>query len=523
MKKLLTVTAVLLLALTLLWGCKENPDTQADIPLFYNLDRGASLTADEAGSYSVRFAQGAQIETYKVTDEALLTKILKQDFLGLILEGDTVTGMVSMWDMPYQRLARDYSVQSIGGKLVKLNSSISNAGDEIMLELSEDVPVYDFSSLSTTPGTTTALQKNDRASVIADENGNVKFVYVTYRAATLGTEKILCQHCESNVYWYDWFSDTDLPTTDGHYILKYDVNMVTTAKIGSGDICLDLNGKTVTQTSYGKQIYMMRNSGTLSIMDSVGGGKFIPASTDTESPEPMKWGMIIDTEAYECTVNLYGGTLDASNCTAQYGCAINQTAGTLNMYGGEILGGTAYGTGSTAIRVGGTFNMYGGKIVGGKHINIGYDSINIEGGAVIRAEGIVTIYDGIIEGGESWTDGGILYLGKTARLVMKGGTITSGRSATRGGGIFATDATTITLSGNAKITGNEGSNLWIDGFAKVYIGDEGLGADAKIGITMEEPGTFITDVPDGVDISKYFISDDASKKIVKTGDGWTIK
>ena len=250
----------------------------------------------------------------------------------------------------------------------------------------------------------------------------------------------------------------------------------------------------------------------------------VSASTDTEAPEARKWGMIINTEAVESTVNLYGGTLDASNCTAQYGCAINQTAGTFNMYGGEILGGTAYGTGSTAIRVGGNFNMYGGRIVGGKHIDIGYQSINVEGGATIRASGIITIYDGIIEGGESYTNGGSIYLADNAKLVMKGGTITGGKSAANGGGVYATNLATITVSGNARITGNEKSNLWIDSFAKIYIGDEGLGEEALIGISMTQPGEFLSGVPEGADITKHFVSDTPSQKLVKSGaDGWALK
>ncbi len=494
----------------------------SDAPLVYNLDQGAQLKADANGAYSVRFLQDGKIVTYQVTDKALLDEILQLDLLGIQLEGNTVNGIVYMQNMPYQRLAWDYVAQSVATTAAKLNSSTALLGNEVMIKLQADSVIYDIAPLSANFGSTTQLQSGDKVTVVADTEGKVKYVYVTDRAATLGSEKKYCQHCKEEVLWYDWLSATDLPTSDGHYTLTNDVNMVANAKVGAGQLCLDLNGKTVTQTSFGTRIYVVSKGGTLSIMDSVGGGTFIPASTEN-SGSYAKWGMIINTEDESCTVNLYSGTLDASKCTAQYGCAINQTQGTFNMYGGTILGGTAYGTGSSAIRAGGNFNMYGGKIVGGKLIDIGYVSQNPVGGAVIRVGGTVTIYDGIIEGGESFTYGGILYISDGGKLIMKGGTITGGK-ASAGGGVYVNSLSYVYLSGNAKITGNENGNLYINKDAKVFLGSDGLGADANIGITMKEAGTFITDVPAGVNLSKYFTSDEAGKKIVNNGDGsWSVK
>ena len=517
MKKLLAVTLIVLLSVCLLWGCGKKEAT-ADAPaLYYNLDWNKTLTADESGAYSVNFLLGGDRKTFKVTDEALLERILHQDFLGLTLEGDTITGMTSMWDMPYRRLTQNYYVTSIGGNTAKFNRVSSGAAEELLLELPEGIAIYDATALSTSIGATTELQKNDQASVVADAAGNLHAIYVTERAAVLGAEKIFCEHCQANTNWYQWLSTSSMPTAAGHYILSDNVNMVSAAKMGNVNICLDLNGKTVTQTTYGTQMYVMGSGGTLTIMDTVGGGRMIPASVDASYNENSRYGMIINTMALECTVNIYAGTLDASNCTAQYGCAVNQTAGTLNMYGGEIIGGTAFGTGSTALRIAGTMNMYGGKIVGGKHVNIGYDSINVEGGAAIRCAGIIIMHDGIIEGGESWTNGGVLYLSDAAKLIMKGGCITGGKSAADGGGVYATGSSTVTLSGNAQITGNQGSNLWIDGFAKVFIGDEGLGEDALFGISMTMPGYFLEDAPADMDITKHFVSDDSSKKIAADG------
>lgn len=526
MKKYFLMVAVVLLSLCLLCSCSKKEDN-ANVPLYFNLDKGAELTPDADGAYTLRFVTDNQQKTFTVTDKALLDKILPLDFLGLTLDGDTITGITHLSDMPYYRLAWNYFVQSVGGNNVKLNSSKLFAGNEVLLELPEDLKIYDYAPLSTNPGSITELTKNDRVSVIADRNDNLVCIYVTDRAMVLGTEKLPCQHCESDVLWYDWLSDSSLPTAPGHYKLTKDVSLLKGVSLGNASICLDLNGKTVSQSAFGKRIISMQGGGTLSIMDTVGGGKFVPNST--KDGQDAKWGMIFYITSTESTLNLYGGTLDASNCTAQYGCAVNITSGTFNMYGGEILGGSAYGTGGTAVTTSGNFSMYDGRIVGGKIVDIGFDSINEEGGATLRVSGLATIYGGTIEGGESLTSGGVIRVGtdiatgNMGKLVLKGGTITGGK-APKAGGIYATDTSSVTISGNVRITDNENGNLWVHDLAKVYIGEEGLGEDALIGISMTNPGDFLYGVPEGTDVTKHFVSDNASQKLVKSGaDGWALK
>lgn len=513
MKKILTAVLIVLLSLSLLWGCSNNADGEADAPaLYYNLDHGTEPAADASGVYTVNFAAGNEKKTFKVTDKALLDGLMTQDFVGLALDGDTVTGFTRIHKMPYQRLAWNYYVLSVGGNTVKMNAHASYAGKELLLELPENFPIYDVTPQVSEFGSATTLQKNDCVSIIADNAGTPLFAYVTSRPAAPHEGKRYCQHCESEVSWLDWLSASTLPSSAGHYILTDNVVMGAAATVTGGQICLDMNGKTVTQASEGHRIYSVMGPATLSLMDSVGGSTFYPATSNEKSP--TRTGMVVYVNNFDAVLNMYDITMDASQISALYGHGVAIGDGTFNMYGGTILGGTSFGPGSTAISANGNFNMYGGRVVGGKCITTSY--VNPIGGGAIRVLGTTTIYDGIIEGGETLVDGGVIRVSADiygiAKLVMKGGTVTGGK-ASRGSGIFVTPFGGIVLSGNVNITGNEGDNLYLADGAKIQIGDEGLGEDARIGISMEKPGEFIKDAPDGFDASKYFTSDDSAKKV----------
>ncbi len=521
MKKFI-LALMLLLCVSLLWGCGEQTETAeaAPVTLYYNLDKGAQLTPDANGVYTVNFAVGNEKKAYTVTDEALLEQLLLLDFVGLQLDGDTVTGIIRMPDMPYYRVAWDCYVQSIGGNTVKLNILPSYAGKEVMLKLTEDLPIYDITPTAAQFGGVTQLQKNDCVSVIADESGALVFAYVTSRPAVPHEGMLHCRHCDAEVEWMDWVSTSSLPATAGHYLLQDDVTLARETRLTGGSICLDLNGKTITQANFGERIYNMSGACTLSILDSVGGGQMIPSSGD--QTVTTRAGMCIMIKHEDAVFNLYGGTLDGTNTTAQTGGVVSASEGTFNMYDGTILGGTVYGTGSSAVTATDTFNMYGGRIVGGKHVNMDYLPLNPPGGGAIRVLGTTTIYGGIIEGGETYTEGGVIRLSPDAaeagivKLILKGGTITGG-TAPKAGGIYAKAGTTVVISGDVKITGSENGNLLLEEGASITIGEEGLTEGAQIGISMETPGAFVTDAPEGVDLSQFFVSDDPAKKVTANG------
>ena len=519
MKKLLTVTLIVLLSVCLLWGCgdKTGADDAGEAPaLYYNMSANTTVEADANGVYTLDFILNAEKKSFQVTDKALLDALLTQEYVGLTLDGNTITGFTRIHKMPYQRLAWNYYVLSVGGKAVKLNALASFAGKELLVELPDNFPVYDVTPQATEFGSITKLQKNDCVSIIADMDGNMLYAYVQSRPAAPHEGKLYCQHCESEVSWLDWLSTSTLPSTAGHYLLTDNVVMATSTTVSGGQICLDMNGKTVTQSTEGQRIYSIMGPATVTLMDSVGGSTFYPATATDRSP--TKTGMVVYVDNFDAVLNMYNITLDASQITALYGHGVAIADGTFNMYDGTILGGTSFGPGSTAISANGHFNMYGGKIVGGQCITTQY--VNPIGGAAVRVLGYTTIYDGIIEGGETYVDGGVLRVSPDiygdAKLTMKGGTITGGK-ANRGSGIYVVSLGDVVLSGNVNVTGNDGDNIYLQDGATITIAEEGLGDDAKIGITMEKPGKFIKEAPEGLDASKYFVSDDSSKRV--TADG----
>jgi len=543
MKNKLVFALILISALMLvcLAGCAGEKGTETTAPitseesvsLYFNPDRTTERTADSDGTYTVRFVKdGGEVVSLKVASKELLEKIDSQEFLGLVMdESKTVTDLIYLCDMPYQRVVWNYYVASVGGKLAITNSEEALNGKEIRFEYEKDVPVMDVSSSASTLGEKVALSKDDCITAIADMDGKVKFVYVTDRA-TMATTVKYCAHCKKEVDFTVWTKDNKLPITDGHYLLATDVTVVKTSLVNAMEgLCLDLYGKTVRQITDGQRIYNLAQS-KMRIMDSVGGGTMIPSSTSTAESNQYKWGMIFEISGTDAELRLYSGTLDASECKAQYGCAINMASGAFYMYGGTIKGGHTYGTGSSAISCGGYFSMYGGEIIGGTNFDEGFKSLNIHGGATIRIAGTMNLYGGTITGGESDFDGGVIRVAgnsisagttetQSGSLFLFGGTISGGKCKGNGAGIYLDKDANLTIAGDTKVINNERTNLYIADGANLTIshneiitGDEG----AKFGISMEKPGVFMpANATD--EIANCFFSDDQALKIQKGEDG----
>ena len=286
------------------------------------------------------------------------------------------------------------------------------------------------------------------------------------------TEPKTCPHC--GVAWdkCNWqvliIEEPDKTIPDGHYYLTEDLNITTRYKVGTSDgqtadlavdVCLDLRGFDMTQTTADRRAFYVYNYSTLSIMDSVGGG----AITGTGATGSNAAGGTI----YACkdaTVNLYSGTLthkgaaktkdggilyfssgsvfnmyggviDASGVTvvtnadaSQYprGCALT-AYGTINIQNGMIFGGNAYQGGAIAMYPAGVLNLSGGTICGG----------NAEShGGCVYSQGTINMTGGMITGGVSGSRGGNLYSsGTKASLTVSGGTIRDGHSSSAGGNV----------------------------------------------------------------------------------------
>ena len=286
------------------------------------------------------------------------------------------------------------------------------------------------------------------------------------------TPQDTCPHC--GVAWdaCNWqvliIEEPDKTIPSGHYYLDSDLDITTRYKVGTSDgqtaelaedVCLDLRGFTMTQSTDNRRAFYVYNYSTLSLMDSVGGGKLI----GTGSTGSNGAGGTI----YACnnaTVNLYSGTIshkgaaktkdggvlylnsdaifnmcggiiDASSVTVEVDADASQYPrgaamalhGTANIMDGLIFGGQTHQGGAIAVYPAGTLNLSGGSIVGGK--------ADSHGGCVY-SQGTVNISGGEILGGVSGSRAGNLYSsGTKANLTISGGTIRDGHSSSAGGNV----------------------------------------------------------------------------------------
>ena len=155
--------------------------------------------------------------------------------------------------------------------------------------------------------------------------------------------------------------------------------------------------------------------------------------------------------------------------------------GTFTMNGGTI-GGTVANkakNGGGVFVSGGTFNMYGGTISG--------NTVDQSGGGVCISGGNFTMSgDAVIIKNSAGSSGGGVFVTKSGRFTMEGGTI--GRAAAaniatqNGGGVYIHNGT-FTMSGDAAIRGNKASSSSGGG---VYVSTDG--AFTMEGGTIGGPG-----------------------------------
>ena len=173
-----------------------------------------------------------------------------------------------------------------------------------------------------------------------------------------------------------------------------------------------------------------------------------------------------------------------------------------NMYGGAIYnnypweaGGENAASASGVLIGGGTFNMYGGKITENKLTEGG----GLGGGVFVANQGSFHMSGGEISDNHAKEGGGVfvgglyghhdLYACSGGTFTMSGGMIT-GNSGT-GGGVYvsAGSNTSFTVSGSAQITGNTGSNVYLDknkdGESNTINVNEVLDRTASIGVSVE--------------------------------------
>lgn len=239
-------------------------------------------------------------------------------------------------------------------------------------------------------------------------------------------ELAYCEHCGQNVEWTEWMGTTN--PASGHYFLAKDFSQVSQLSIKKDtDVVLDLYGNTYTSEKI--RNFLVR--GTLSIMDSVGGGEMISTGgeefagaialvgTEAGSLNPAGFnlysgtlrltedhptfnngGLIMFSSNGE--LNMYGGAMIGGYVAQRGGCVnLNTTGGTMNIYGGTISGGTA-GISGGCLDISGNLNIEGGVIDGEIFAEPSCRGLSISGAPEI---GLLTLSSGIKANIEGMTDG----------------------------------------------------------------------------------------------------------------------
>ena len=439
--------------------------------LYWNLDREqfdgkseggmSSREPSSDGYFYIRFLLDGKEVTLKAPNRRMVNAIDSQSLMGFEVDADgVITKVLSLDDMPLEKVGWNFYVQSAstGGKVIKLNSSETYEGMEIMLENRNDALIMDMTGSEGEIGCAAIPVEGDRVYAVQNLNGVLTHLFIYERPTFMFYHEGYCQHCDETVQWGEWLHTDRMPYRTGHYQLMTDVTMKTSQPVNSENqnICLDLNGKRVDGAK-DSRIYPISKSGcVLAIMDTSEAQTGTLAAHGDKCPN----GACVFLDGGQ--LNLYQGILDASDAASESnGVALNVTANTyFYMNGGKIIGGTAlprYDATSKKYSAG----LGGSLLVAGKFVMTGG---TIEGGyakaATTYSGGKATLSRGM---------GGNLFVSSKATVELKGGVIKNGRAGTLGGNIYMDGSSTMTIDGG-RIEGGRtvnkeknGGNLYIGG------------------------------------------------------------
>lgn len=295
-------------------------------------------------------------------------------------------------------------------------------------------------------------------------------------------------------------SSPELITTKGEYFLMNDAELSYNKSGNSwtapAGVTLCLNGHTLRRGSNTAAAAIVVTGGnTFNLTDCQNNaGKVTSSYFSSEyNRDEARWGTGVSV-AKNATFNMYGGAIfgniasASGGDTAAGGVVVN---GIFNMYGGELANNyrsTKSETLGSAVMVNstGTFNMMGGLIARNASQDSEYgntSTIARNGGAVYVKGGTFNMSGGEISKNTAGayyapSDGGAVYVANGGAFKMSGGEIT-GNTASRNGGGVAVDKGTFTMSGDARVTGNNAfresnSNFKTFNGGGVYVGASGV-------------------------------------------------
>ncbi len=421
----------------------------SDFPAIDYTTQGTAVTvpssvqhSDNGGS-SVNsvFCQKDKTHPSQVTYNAIGLDMAKQ--INAWYTADTTVTAATLRSTAYEDLSQ--VTLNVGQTYTMVPDITPITGNGLTLELSSNLtPVFPLGFQATAEGTGTATVKNHLGTVL----DTISVTVIDHGHCVCGGHAAgISGHTCTSQEWTAWNSTSSLPTASGYYYLSQDVTLTGVQTVPEGqDVKLCLNGHSVSGTA---RPYSVK--GKLSVTDC---GAKSSWGTMSSTVTTTYGGIFFVYD--NAVLNLYGGNFDASAANIHMGgVAIvgNATAATLNVYGGNLIGGTLvkYGSNTSNTRGGALYvisksivNIYGGTITGGTAQ---------EGGTVYQASGTtVNVKGGTLNGGTATVNGGCFYL-TSATLNISGGTLSGGTTTGNGGSIQQAGGT-VNISGGT-VTGGK--------------------------------------------------------------------
>ena len=347
----------------------------------------------------------------------------------------------------------------------------------LVLVLLVTVSAFAVEATDTTDTTVETNRTRDEFDVALGHSYNEETGEHSYANEPDTVKDVWCEACQAQVTWkkatYD--SSKRLSVKTGHIYIPSAgsaptantvVNNSTEAKkfclYVNGDYTRNLDGKTTNAYLF-RMYYKGSATNIVNIFNVMGNGRAKLAVTgELASASSQQNGAVINTSSIvdsndvgisgSNTVNIYAGVIidasgvDTTKNTNTKGSAIAPASkGTINVYGGKIIGGKSY-YGGTAYVGSGALNLYGGEIIGGIATATSYG-----GGAVAQGGGTINMYKGAkITGGDSQNySGGAVYV-RAGTFNMYGGEILAGKckSSMAGSGVSVYPTSTGTATFN---------------------------------------------------------------------------
>lgn len=316
-----------------------------------------------------------------------------------------------------------------------------------------------------------------------------------------------CTHSgsHSDETWNEWNRGTSLPTNAGSYYLTQDVTLSSTWEV-TQNINLCLNGHDIRLNG---SFRIKVTSKTLTLTDCSDRTQYGYWSSDTYT--------IADAQpANDNYDTLIGGVITGGG--SSFGGVYVTTAGTFNLYSGNIAGNVNNGNSGGGVMLGGSFNMYGGSITGNKSSSNG-------GGVGMRSNAVFTMDGGSIannistgENTNSNNGGGVSV--DSGTFYLKSGSITNNKAGVKGDGVFVGMSGTFQLYGGsiAPQFSGQAADLYLENRTIILIGS-GAKNNSPYKVAMQTPSVLTSGWGNADGYENCFVSADSRYAVKKNDSG----